>query len=243
MTWRTLIIDDEPPARKHLRRLLAEHPQIEIVGEASGVAEAAEMCEELQPGLLFLDVQMPRATGFDLLPKLNPVPKIVFVTAHEEFALRAFEVNAIDYLMKPVFADRLTLALKRVLNGSGVDPGADDPLEAGDSIFLQSGRTLRMVPLRQIICILAEGNYSTVVLSDGKEYLIYRTLNQWERRLPNSLFVRLDRSIVVNLTHLLEVKIIDRDAGQMRLTGRKEPVMLGRTAINRVRVSLQERVS
>jgi two-component system LytT family response regulator len=243
MTWRALIIDDEPPARKHLRRLLAEHPQIEVIGEAASVAEASEICERMRPGLLFLDVQMPRATGFDLLPKLNPVPKIVFVTAHEEFALRAFEVNAVDYLMKPVFADRLALALKRVLNGSGLDPGADDPLEAGDSIFLQDGRTLRMVPLREIICIMAEGNYSTVVLSDGKEFLIYRTLNQWERRLPNSLFVRLDRSILINLTHLLEVKIIDRDAAQMRLAGRKEPVPLGRTAINRMRVSLQERLS
>jgi len=241
MIWRTLIIDDEPPARKHLRRLLAEHSQIEIVGEASSTAEAAELCDKLQPGLLFLDVQMPRATGFDLLPKLHPVPKIVFVTAHEEFALRAFEVNAIDYLMKPVFADRLALALKRVLHSSGMDLGGDDPLEAGDAIFLQNGRTLRMVPLRQIICIMADGNYSTVALSDGKEFLIYRTLNQWERRLPNSLFVRLDRSIVVNLTHLLEIKIIDRDAGQMRLTGRTEPVLLGRTAINRVRLSLQER--
>ena len=230
MTWRTLIIDDEPPARKHLRRLLAEHPQIEVVGEASGIVEAIEMCEKYQPGLLFLDVQMPRATGFDLLPKLTPVPKIVFVTAHEEFALRAFEVNAVDYLMKPVFADRLALALKRILSGSGLDPAADDPLEAGDAVFLQSGRTLRMVPLRQIVCIVAEGNYSTVVLSDGK-------------RLPSSLFVRLDRSILVNLTHLLEVKIIDRDAGHLHLTGRKEPLMLGRTAINRVRLSLQERQS
>jgi two-component system, LytTR family, response regulator len=143
--------------------------------------------------------------------------------------------------MKPVFADRLALALKRILSGSGLDPAADDPLEAGDAVFLQSGRTLRMVPLRQIVCIVAEGNYSTVVLSDGKEFLIYRTLNQWEKRLPTSLFVRLDRSILVNLTHLLEVKIIDRDAGHLHLTGRKEPLMLGRTAINRVRLSLQER--
>ena len=192
MTWRTLIIDDEPPARKHLRRLLAEHPQIEVVGEASGVAEAVEMCESITLGSCssMRKCLVRRVSIFCLL---TPVPKIVFVTAHEEFALRAFEVNAVDYLMKPVFADRLALALKRILSGSGLDPAADEPLEAGDAVFLQSGRTLRMVPLRQIVCIVAEGNYSTVVLSDGKEFLIYRTLNQWEKRLPQS--VRAARSL------------------------------------------------
>ena len=241
MAWRTLIIDDEAPARKHLRNLLAAHPEIEIVGEASSAAEASKLCEKLRADLLFLDIQMPRATGFDLLPKLSPVPRIIFVTAHEEFAVRAFEVNAIDYLLKPVFADRLAAALNHVLSGPGAEPGSEEPLQADDAVFLEDHRTVRMVPVRQIVCIKAEGNYSTVALSDGKEFLIYRNLNQWEQRLPQSIFVRLDRSLIVNISHLLEVKVIDRDTGNLFLTAREAPISLGRTALSRVRALLHDR--
>lgn len=240
MTWRALIVDDEAPARAHLRRLLVAHPEIEIAGEAGTIGEAADLCRKRPIDLLFLDIQMPQASGFDLLTKLNPVPRIIFVTAHEEFALRAFEVSAVDYLMKPVFPDRLDRALKRIASGSGIDVCPDEKFHTDDTLFLQNDRTLRMVPIRQIVCITAERNYSTVLLTDGKEFLIYRNLNQWEQRLPKGMFIRLDRSIILNQQHLLEIKIVDRDTGKMFITGRQEPIVLGRTALARMRAHLAE---
>lgn len=238
MKWRTLIVDDEAPARQHLRRLLTSHPEIEIVGEASDIFEAAEHCATRTPELILLDIQMPRATGFELLPRLNPVPRIIFVTAHEDFAVRAFEVNAVDYLLKPIFADRLALALQRVLSQMGQE--ADSRLGADESLFLHDDKALRLVPARKIVCIQAEGNYSRVILNDGKSLLIYRNLNQWEQRLPKSLFARVDRSLIVNLIHILEVKVLDRNTGNLFLSTLHEPVVIGRTALGRIKALLNE---
>ena len=130
---RVALVDDEPPARERLATLLADHPRVRIIGEAGDVPEAARLCAELRPDLIFLDIQMQRASGFELLPLLTTNPSIIFVTAFDRFAVRAFEVNALDYLLKPVHPDRLAMALERIQRIERVEDGeVSEVSEAGE---------------------------------------------------------------------------------------------------------------
>ncbi|PTX97096.1 DNA-binding response regulator [Spartobacteria bacterium LR76] len=236
ISWRALIIDDETPARNHLRELLLAHPQVEIVGEASCVSEAAKLCLELSPSLLFLDLQMPRGLGFDLLPLINPVPEIIFVTAYNEYAVRAFEVGAVDYLLKPIFADRLEIALARL--GHHQPKTAEKTVSALDEdspIFLRTSSGLRAVLVHHVTHVMADGNYTTLWLENGTSLLADRTMHEWEHILPATRFVRLDRSLMVNTSHLKELTIISRDLAHLSLTGCGEPIKIGRAARSRLR--------
>ncbi|HEY8900151.1 MAG TPA: LytTR family DNA-binding domain-containing protein [Chthoniobacterales bacterium] len=237
--WRAILIDDEAPARSHLRELLQAHPEVEIVGEAANVAQAAEACHALHPTLLFLDLQMPKGSGFELLSRISHVPEIIFVTAYEQYAVRAFEVNAIDYLLKPVFEDRLALALSRL--GRRVSD-AEHPPEAvreEDRVFLRTSKGLRVVLVRQITHIVADGNYSTVWLLDGEALLIDRTMGVWEGMLAHTKFVRLDRSFILNLEHLEEMKVSSRDSAHLTIHGRPELVKIRRAARSRLQSLLR----
>ncbi|MDF3056236.1 MAG: two component transcriptional regulator, LytTR family [Rariglobus sp.] len=234
---RALLIDDEPPARDLLRRLLAPHAaDVEIVGEARSVADAAEKCARLRPGLLFLDVQMPREDGFALLPLLTPpLPVIIFVTAYDHFAVRAFEVNALDYLLKPVAPERLARALARAAAASPPAPPAGAPLQPGDVIFLRSDQNVRSAPVTALTHIEAEENYTRVHLADAPPLLLRRTMSEWEALLPPSLFVRVERSLFVNLTAVRELEIVSRDVARLHLAGRRDPLVLARRASLRLR--------
>lgn len=239
---RTLLVDDEPPARDLLRRLLAPHAhQIEIVGEARSVADAAAKCAALRPDLLFLDVQMPREDGFALLPRLAaPPPAVIFVTAYDEFAVRAFEVNALDYLLKPITAERLARSLQRLRKIPAIDvPAAPAPaLTATDSILLRSDRSARLTAVAAITHIEAEENYSRVHLADAPPVLVRRTMGDWETLLPRDLFVRVERSLLVNRTAVREIDLISRDLAHARLAGRATPLPLARRASLRLRQAL-----
>jgi two-component system LytT family response regulator len=200
---RAFIIDDERPARSEMKRLLKPHLEIEVVGEASNSADALQMISKLTPDLLFLDVQMQGSTGFDLLAQLTaPLPKVIFTTAHDEYALRAFEVNALDYLLKPVEPERLNEALLRAAR-----PAKDEPFEVdGDSKFTESDRVFIreedrcwFLPVREIRLLESEGNYTRIHFAD-KNPLLYRSLNALEGRLPTALFFRANRSQIINLT-------------------------------------------
>lgn len=248
MPRKVLLIDDEPPARDLLRRLLAAHPAVTVVGEARSVADAAEKCARLRPDLLFLDIQMPRADGFELLPLLTPpLPAIIFVTAHDAFAVRAFEVNAADYLLKPVTPERLARALARLApvpappqaapEKSAAPPG---PLLPGDLIFLRTDQSLLTVPVSALTHIEAEENYTRVHLSDGSAALIRRTMAEWESLLPASHFVRVERSLIVNRAAVRRLEIISRDVAHAHLHGLREPVGLARRASLRLRQALGE---
>jgi two-component system LytT family response regulator len=240
MMWRALLIDDEAPARSHLGELLQAHADVEVVGEAACVGEAAELCDTLQPSLLFLDLQMPKGSGFELLPRLNIVPEIIFVTAYEQYAVRAFEVNAIDYLLKPVFEDRLALALCRLGRRWADAEHTPEAVRDEDSVFLRTSRGLRVVLVRQITHIAADGNYTTVWLLDGDSLLIDRTMCVWEAMLHHTRFVRLDRSIMLNLAHLENVRVTSRDMAQLTVRGRSDVVKIGRAARLRLQSVLRE---
>ena len=161
MKIKALIVDDEPPARERLATLLKTHPQIEIVGEAGDVQSAARLSTSLQPDVIFLDIQLPRASGFDLLPLLTGEPAIIFVTAYDRYAIRAFEVNALDYLLKPIHPDRLALSLQRLTKQA---PEPDHTLTDLDWVVLKEDRLLRMVLTTEITLIKADDNYSIVHL-------------------------------------------------------------------------------
>jgi two-component system, LytTR family, response regulator len=201
---KAMIIDDEPPARRELRRLLADFPWVEIVGEAGNIEQAAGMVESLMPELLFLDIQMPGGSGFDLLTRLEHVPAVIFTTAHDEHAVRAFEVDALDYLLKPVDPARLAAALTRVKSAhSERTRRPDDVLE---QIFVRDGDRCWFVPLREVRLLSSEGNY--IRLSWGKSHpLLGRALAALERRLDPNRFFRANRQQIINLDFIESVEL------------------------------------
>jgi two-component system LytT family response regulator len=203
-----LIVDDELPARAALRGLIARHPGVTLVGEADSVERGRELLQRNDYDLVFLDVQLRGGSGFELLPLVRPEARIVFVTAFDQHAVRAFEVNALDYLLKPVSPDRFAAALRRAEAGSSGDtaPTAEPASPAAshyvahDLVHLKLGNgATRFVHLEDIAAIEADGNYSAVQLADGARYFVRRTMKAWEDVLPASHFIRVHRSAVINL--------------------------------------------
>ncbi|HLP06959.1 MAG TPA: response regulator [Opitutaceae bacterium] len=200
---KALIIDDERLAREELRELLAAHPEIEIVGEAANGPEAQKRIAELQPDLLFLDIQMPEQNGFELLQSLEPpVPEVIFVTAYDKYALQAFENSALDYLVKPVEPERLARAIGRlhkVEAATGFAPAAPSgALTAESQVFVREGDRCWFVALGDIVLFEADGS-STRVFFGGHKPVLPRALTALEARLPADRFFRINRSQIVNL--------------------------------------------
>ncbi len=237
---RTLIVDDERLARKRLRALLAAHPEVSVVGEAASVPQAAALAASERPALILLDVQMPPASGFDLLPLLPaPPPAIVFTTAHDAFAVRAFTVSAVDYLLKPISPERLAAALVRVCQGR--EPAAPDiagTLAAHETLILRDGARLRRVPLTEIAAVSAEGHYTRVYLAKEPAMFILRGINSWAAQLPEREFLRVDRSLIVNLARIRALNICSRDVAMLTLESIGAPFSLGRAAAARIRSAL-----
>lgn len=236
---RTMIVDDEAPAREFLGDLLSSHPHVKIVGEANSVATAASLYADVRPDLIFLDVQMPDGDGFSLLPKLEPLPTIVFVTAFDAFAIRAFDVNAIDYLLKPVRADRLAQALERIVHKP--PPTNPQKLREDDKIVMESDARLHVVYVSQISGIEAQENYTRIYLADGSTEFLRRKISDWEKVLPETLFLRLDRSLIANLNFAGKLVIEDRDKSLLEMVGFPKPIPLGRVATALLRKALRLR--
>ena len=208
----TLIVDDERLARRELRRLLDPHDEVTVVGEAANADEAEAAVREQDPDLLLLDVQMPGDSGFDLLERLDAVPHVVFVTAYDEYAIKAFEVNALDYLVKPVEPDRLAAALETVRERAGeADPQAvaaqDEPtstLTAEEQVFVKDGKRCWFVQLADVRLFEAAGNYTRLYFN-GETPLIHRSLSYLEDRLDPDRFFRASRQHILNLAWVDDV--------------------------------------
>jgi two-component system LytT family response regulator len=199
---KALIIDDERLARAEVRRLLADFTWVKVVGEAENAEQALALIQSQQPDLLFLDVQMPGKTGFDLIEEIRgDLPRIIFTTAYDEFALRAFEVNALDYLMKPITPDRFAAALARARE-EPLGPANQSPLRSSDQVFVRDGERCWFIPVSKIRLLESEGNY-TRVRFENQSPLIYRSLSTLELRLPAEDFFRINRQQVANL-HFIE---------------------------------------
>jgi two-component system LytT family response regulator len=200
---KAMVVDDEVLARRELRRLVAEFTWLEIVGEAANIDEAAGKIEALSPDLLFLDIKMPGGSGFDLLARLERVPRVIFTTAFDQHAVRAFEVNALDYLLKPIEPERLAAALLKVRNlGASATPQRN----VLEQLFVQDGPRCWFVPLREVCLLSSENNY--VRLWWGKlQPLIARPLSTIEQRLDPKRFFRANRSQIVNLEFIEKVNL------------------------------------
>ena len=203
-----IIIDDERLARNELKKLLEQHPEIQIIDEASGVDEGVEKIELARPDLIFLDIQMPGKTGFDLLGELEKAPKVIFTTAFDEFALKAFEVNALDYLLKPIDPNRLSDAIQKLQTeltleqASILGSSTRGPLTEADQVFVKDGEKCWFVKLAEIRLFESVGNYAKVYFSSHKP-LILKSLNALEDRLDEHVFFRANRKHIINL-HWIE---------------------------------------
>lgn len=223
---RALLIDDEPPACEDLRRLLSAHPGITVVGEAGSIAGARVRLAQGDYDLVFLDVQLVGGCGFDLTPHVSPAARIIFVTAYDQHALRAFEVNALDYLLKPVRRDRLAAALRRAAaTPDTLAPPSAVALRLDDVVHVKTGRaSARFVRLADIVQIESSDNYSTLHLADGTRLLVRETLGSWEARLPASHFMRVHRQTVVNLSRVQGFAGHDERTTLLHLAGLAAPV-------------------
>jgi two-component system LytT family response regulator len=201
-TFKAIIVDDEELARKDLKVLLKDFSEIEIIGEAETVEETKNLIKKLDPNLIFLDIQMPGKSGFDLLEEIQTNAKIIFVTAYDEYAIRAFEVNAKDYLLKPVIKERLALAIDRLKTEQDSRNNAQAKLEFEDSIFVMVNNHYQFVKIGSIIKISSAGNYSEIYTSSKLKGLVLKSLKDWELRLPNNYFVRIHRNAIINLEYV-----------------------------------------
>ena len=241
MTTRALVVDDEPLARKRLRELLADFGEIELVGEAVDGASAVKAIDSLRPDLVFLDVEMPAGSGLDVLDRVAHEPAVIFTTAYDKYAVTAFELHAVDYLLKPFGRERLARALERVSPAAGGSGGgaADGAVKTGrraraalaakdaaqlDRILVRDRGRLVPVSVRDIVRLEAGDDY-TSVHTKGRTYLVYLALQDFERMLDGSKYVRIHRSHVVNLDHVLHFTPVDGGRFQLELTdGTKLPV-------------------
>ena len=203
---RALLVDDERLARAELTRLLDKFPEIEIVSEASNGEEAIKLIEEHKPDLVFLDIQMPGMTGFEVLEHLHIVPNIIFVTAYDEYALKAFEVNALDYVLKPIELSRLEKAIEKVNSkNQEQDIHTNKELSHESQIFIKDGEKCWFVKLDKVRMFESEGNYVRLYFDDSKP-MILKSLNNLEKRLNDKEFFRISRKYIINLSWVEKVE-------------------------------------
>ena len=204
---KAIIIDDERLARKELTSLLEKHKEIEIVAEAANADEALELINEHQPDLLFLDIQMPGKTGFELLELLDSVPKVIFTTAYDEYALKAFEVNALDYLQKPIQPERLeeSIAKLKSQEKTSTDAKPEKKLGLNDQVFVKDGDKCWFVSLGEIRYFESDGNYIKVFF-DKNRPMIHKSLNALDEKLDERSFFRASRKHIINLSWLESIE-------------------------------------
>lgn len=233
---RVLIVDDERLARQAIRRLLAAHPEVEIVGEAESLDQALVAIEGTKPQLLFLDIELGGRDGFELLAELEQPPIVVFVTAYAEHAVEAFAVDAVDYLLKPVAPERLKESLARVERQLAQRAGA---APAGPSwIELKTPRRTVLAAPADIAALRADGDFTRVLLANQPEVMIWRTLAHFESLLPSPPFLRLGRSLIINRDRLRNIEAQSRESVRITLHGIADRLTLGRTAGQRLREAM-----
>ena len=232
---KAIIIDDERLARNELKKLLLEFPEIEVIEEAANAKEGIEKIEILNPDLIFLDIQMPGMTGFDMLQELDRMPYVIFTTAYDEYALKAFEVNALDYLMKPIEPKRLADALRKLIQAEEKELAAQNAfnrelLTESDQVFVKDGERCWFVKLSEVRLFESVGNYAKVYFA-GNKPLILKSLNALEERLDEKTFFRANRKQIVNLRMIEKIEpyfngglLLDLQGGEKVEVSRRQAV-------------------
>lgn len=234
---RVILIDDELLARQGLRDLLGDIGGVEVIGEAASVTEAMPLIGSLKPDALFLDVMMPGKDGFSLLAAMNEAPPVVFVTAHAEYAARAFDFEAVDYVLKPVRPVRLGAAVQRLLSATGQTQGGP-AYGQNDRICLRTPERTLVTPLGDLLSLEAEGDFTRATVVDENPLLICRSLGHFEKELPSPPFQRLDRSLLLNLERVHSLEITPARGARVFLHGKTSSIELGRSALRRLREAL-----
>lgn len=226
-----IIVDDERLARRELRAMLEEShaSAVRVVAEAESVRAAAELVRTCDADVVFLDVQLANESGLELLPKIDPSVAVVFVTAFDQYAVRAFEVNALDYLLKPVAPARLARAVDRLVkpNDGSVVAEPVARLDYQDRLFLRLDDRMGFVKVAEIVSIVSDGDYSIVRLAD-RTHRARKSLREWAARLPENAFVRVHRSTIVNLEFVERVEEWSHFSYRLYLRGSTEPVAMSR---------------
>jgi len=221
---RALIIDDEAPSRRYLRRLLEPFSTIQIEGEASTAAQAHAMIRELRPDVLFLDIELSQGTGFDLLAGLDPSPAVVFVTAHDDYGARAFDIAAVDYLLKPVSPERLAQAISRL-----------QPRVSNGYLMTKTKNGTRIIKTQDLTIAQSQGDYVLLCSAAHTNELMHITLKRLAPQLPAPPFCAVSRSMIINLDHIAQVCLRPGEQTEIIFTTDVAPVVLGRTASQRLR--------
>jgi len=229
-----VVIDDIRVERMMLKALITSHPSLRWLGEADSASGALEIIHRQSPDAIFLDVMMPGATGFELLGKLERVPKVVMVSSSPHHAFEAFEVEAVDYLLKPVEPRRFAAAVRRLENSLNriAEPV---PLSPSDRICLRTAERSVIMPIESIAALEAEGDFTRVLAVDGASFLVSRHLGAYEALLPKSHFLRVDRSLMINTKRLDRIDRSTRNSSKVWLRGISKPLAVGRTATERLR--------
>lgn len=235
-----IIVDDEPLARRRLRELLAAFPDIEITGEAGRLSEARRVVAQLRPDAVFLDIHLFGKSGFDLLSDLPDSTRVIFVTAYDEYAIRAFEVNALDYLLKPIEPDRLAIAVQRLRQTTLAPDVAQEQLKKNDRILLQLGRTRWFKPVSSVCSIRADGDYTVLTTLQGEEILFRRSMKEWMRILPGDTFMRIHRHQIVNVPCIERIERTGEDRMKVWLRTCSEPLDASRRMVPELARRLKE---
>jgi len=238
---RVAVIDDEPLARQAIRYLLVAHPRLKVVGEADSKESALTLIQKEKPDGIFLDVHMPGGTGFDMLQALDAPPKVVMVTAHAEHAIQAFDIEAVDYLLKPVTPARFAQAVQRLQAAcaQAPAPNPEPTFSPEDHICLRTPQRTITVPVCDILVLQAEGDFTRIYLKNSSPLMICVPLGQYEKLLPSPPFARLDRSLIFNLQAPLNLRRRSRDEASLILNNPNQEIPLGRTAQQRLRQALK----
>jgi two-component system LytT family response regulator len=234
-TIKSVVVDDVDVMRATLKKVLDGFPNIEIIGEASDYESAKNLINETKPDLVFLDIDLNGLTSIDLLNEINCNPKIIFITSHPDFAIKAFELNAVDYILKPISADRLRRAIDRVtelntdfIEGSAMDE-SQERFKADQIILLNFDSKLTFIKVQDINYIEAFGNYTKIYMNDGKLSITYNSIKNWDNRLPNDVFIQIHRSSIVNLLNVIKIEKWTNDTGRLFLKGVEKPFEISRS--------------
>lgn len=237
---RVVIVDDEPIAIQALKRMLTDFPEIDIRGEADSVDEAERLIRDTRADVVFLDIELYGENGFDLVPRLDTETAVIFVTAFNKYAIRAFEVNALDYLLKPVTKDRLADSIRRLHRRREPRPlsTSSEQLNPDDVLLVQDGKRRHWLALKQVCMIVANGDFTVLRSTDGVSGSVWRRLRQWEELLPQDQFVRIHRGMLVNLEHVKAFEPMPGNRLKLHVKGAAEPCIASRRLTPQLRKRL-----
>ncbi|MBU0475801.1 MAG: LytTR family DNA-binding domain-containing protein [Bacteroidetes bacterium] len=226
---KAIIVDDEKLAIEDLENILNDfRNDIEIVGNASNLKDAVELVKAKTPELIFLDIQLKGESGFDLLEVIDDKIRVIFITAYDDYAIKAFEVSAQDYLLKPVNPDRLKKSIERLITNENQETYSVEKLKYSDSVFISLNNKFNFLKLNSIVAITAAGDYSEIHTLENKRKLSTKLMREWSDRLPESYFCRIHRSTIINLEYLEKIEEWFNQSYSVYMKGEEKPFAMSR---------------